>query len=306
MKNTESRLSCEDCEVIPAELWCDSCGIGLCRECDLLCHDPRGFACSHRRILLVGLSARKNHALSGSSESKNVSLITEAGVEVGNKDLSNSAASSPSTNRRKKKKKHVKGIVQICGQWQEAGLEHLAQPALDSTRPVVYENATSPSSSNSSLPREGTVARYSGTELEDLSTSDDSSLSSSPKAFELARSTSLPVRDSRHSQVTAAYVLGFTYSPPFILQPSFKLKSAFKGSHEVQGLGPRPELHVHWAPGVQEPLSSLISHTVGHKRQSFRRTDQKHRHKGKYAYAHSSGRGEKSGKRKPKKASDPR
>lgn len=64
---------------------------------------------------------------------------------------------------------------------------------------------------------------------------------------------------------------------------STKLKSALRGGFEKLGLGPRPRLHVTWAPDVYEPACTSASHTVSHNHRRYhsKKTDHKHRHKGK-------------------------
>ncbi|KAG0614519.1 hypothetical protein M758_6G183600 [Ceratodon purpureus] len=43
-------------------------------------------------------------------------------------------------------------------------------------------------------------------------------------------------------------------------------RSALRGGYEEAGLGSRPKLNVTWHPDVKEPICSIASHTVGHKR----------------------------------------
>lgn len=44
------------------------------------------------------------------------------------------------------------------------------------------------------------------------------------------------------------------------------LRSALRGGSAKAGLGSRSKQHVTWHPDVKEPVCSLVSHTVGHKR----------------------------------------
>lgn len=71
---------------------------------------------------------------------------------------------------------------------------------------------------------------------------------------------------------------------------SLPLKSALRGGYEELGIGPRPKLHVKWAPTVWDPPCSTISHTVNKggskdpkhgKKGSHKRQDKKKHHKTK-------------------------
>lgn len=66
-------------------------------------------------------------------------------------------------------------------------------------------------------------------------------------------------------------------SPELMRCCSLAPKSALRGGHEELGMGPRPKLHVKWAPSVWEPPCSSISHTVTHNRS--RKKHSKHRQK---------------------------
>lgn len=67
--------------------------------------------------------------------------------------------------------------------------------------------------------------------------------------------------------------------------PSFKIVPAIRGGHEQNGMGPRPKLGVKWAPNVQEPPCSSVSHTVRtyHHHQS-KKKDHKHKQKAKLGH----------------------
>lgn len=67
--------------------------------------------------------------------------------------------------------------------------------------------------------------------------------------------------------------------------PSFKIVPAIRGGHEQNGMGPRPKLGVKWAPDVQEPPCSSVSHTVRtyHRHQS-KKKDHKHKPKAKLGH----------------------
>eukprot|EP00250_Pteridium_aquilinum_P000919 c11102_g1_i1 orf=585-1583(+) len=76
---------------------------------------------------------------------------------------------------------------------------------------------------------------------------------------------------------------GMSSSPvkkiPMLTQAaSLPLKSALRGSFEELGNGPRPKLHVKWAPSVWEPPCSTISHTLV---KNHSKKDTKHGYKGK-------------------------
>jgi hypothetical protein len=75
-----------------------------------------------------------------------------------------------------------------------------------------------------------------------------------------------------------------------------KQKSALRGGYEQLGFGPRPKLHVKWAPSVWEPPSSIVSHTVNDNKPKkvYSKRSLKHGHKGKASYEH-----KKKEKRKP-------
>eukprot|EP01018_Ginkgo_biloba_P034601 Gb_21764 [translate_table: standard] len=78
------------------------------------------------------------------------------------------------------------------------------------------------------------------------------------------------------------------------LPSSFKLIPAMRGGHELNGLGPRPKLCVKWAPDVQEPPWSSVSHTVrSHHHHQSKKKDHKHKHKGKLAHASGSDKNDK-------------
>lgn len=64
---------------------------------------------------------------------------------------------------------------------------------------------------------------------------------------------------------------------------SVKFKSALRGGYEKLGLGPRPKLHVTWAPDVYDPPSTSASHTSSQNRRRHHhpKNDHKVRHKGK-------------------------
>eukprot|EP00249_Psilotum_nudum_P015352 c25283_g1_i1 orf=595-1461(-) len=66
-------------------------------------------------------------------------------------------------------------------------------------------------------------------------------------------------------------------------------KSALRGKCEELGLGPRPKLHVKWAPDVHDPVSTSVSHTVSRNLywQYVKRNDHKHHHKGKSSHGDS-------------------
>lgn len=90
------------------------------------------------------------------------------------------------------------------------------------------------------------------------------------------------------------------------VQSSMKLpRSALRGGSEKAGLGSRPKQHVTWHPDVKEPICTLVSHTVGHKRAPAflsRRSHQKQlRQKGK-ASSKSQARGKKQESNKYKKS----
>lgn len=70
------------------------------------------------------------------------------------------------------------------------------------------------------------------------------------------------------------------YTRTISFPPSFKIVPAIRGGHEQNGLGPRPKLGVKWAPDVQEPPCSSVSHTVRacHRHQS-KKKDHKHKQK---------------------------
>lgn len=78
------------------------------------------------------------------------------------------------------------------------------------------------------------------------------------------------------------------------LPSSFKIISAMRGGQERNGLGPRPKLSVKWAPDVQEPQISSVSHTVkNHRWHQSRKKDRKHKHKGKSSHASGSNKNDK-------------
>jgi len=83
---------------------------------------------------------------------------------------------------------------------------------------------------------------------------------------------------------------------------SLKLpRSALRGGHEKAGLGLRPVHHVTWHPDVKEPICSLVSHTVGHKRAPAflsRRSQQKHLRQKSKASSKSQARAKKQDKHK--------
>ena len=84
------------------------------------------------------------------------------------------------------------------------------------------------------------------------------------------------------------------YARSSSLPSSFKLISAMRGGHEQNGLGPRPKLSVKWAPDVQEPRLSSISHTVrSHRRHQSKKKDHKHKHKGKSSHASGANKNDK-------------
>ncbi|XP_024368820.1 uncharacterized protein [Physcomitrium patens] len=76
------------------------------------------------------------------------------------------------------------------------------------------------------------------------------------------------------------------------------LRSALRGGYEEAGLGSRPKLHVTWHPDVTDPICSIVSHTVGHKRvPAFlsRRSQQKQMRQKSKASSKSQARGRKQG-----------
>lgn len=78
------------------------------------------------------------------------------------------------------------------------------------------------------------------------------------------------------------------------LPSSFKIISAMRGGQEQNGLGPRPKLSVKWAPDVQEPQISSVSHTVKNNRwHQSKKKDRKHKHKGKSSHASGSNKNDK-------------
>lgn len=84
------------------------------------------------------------------------------------------------------------------------------------------------------------------------------------------------------------------YSRTISLPSSFKIKSAMRGGQEQNGLGPRPKLSVKWAPDVQEPQISSVSHTVkNHRWHQSKKKDRKHRHKGKSSHTSGSNKNDK-------------
>lgn len=88
--------------------------------------------------------------------------------------------------------------------------------------------------------------------------------------------------------------LNYCISVCSTLQSSFKIKSAMRGGQEQNGLGPRPKLSVKWAPDVQEPQISSVSHTVkNHRWHQSKKKDRKHRHKGKSSHTSGSNKNDK-------------
>lgn len=91
----------------------------------------------------------------------------------------------------------------------------------------------------------------------------------------------------------------FLYLNCLVLQSSLKLlRSALRGGYEEAGLGSRPKLHVTWHPDVTDPICSIVSHTVGHKRvPAFlsRRSQQKQMRQKSKASSKSQARGRKQG-----------
>lgn len=84
------------------------------------------------------------------------------------------------------------------------------------------------------------------------------------------------------------------YGRTFSLPSSVQLLSAMRGGQERSGLGPRPKLSVKWAPDVQEPQQSSVSHTVKNSRQFHsKRKDKKHKHKGKSSHTSESSKNSK-------------
>lgn len=80
----------------------------------------------------------------------------------------------------------------------------------------------------------------------------------------------------------------------FSLPSSLQLMSAMRGGQERSGLGPRPKLSVKWAPDVQEPQQSSVSHTVKNSRQLHsKRKDKKHKHRGKSSHTSESSKNSK-------------
>lgn len=84
------------------------------------------------------------------------------------------------------------------------------------------------------------------------------------------------------------------YGRTFSLPSSVQLMSALRGGQERSGLGPRPKLSVKWAPDVQEPQQSSVSHTVKNSRQYHsKRKDKKHKHRGKSSHTSESSKSSK-------------
>jgi len=116
------------------------------------------------------------------------------------------------------------------------------------------------------------------------------SLSSTDKSNEKAEKTENVIVGGEQPFESKNTVYGRTSSLP----SSFKIISAMRGGQEQNGLGPRPKLSLKWAPDVQEPQISSVSHTVkNHRWHQSKKKDRKHKHKGKSSHTSGSNKNDK-------------
>ncbi|KAH9326067.1 hypothetical protein KI387_006245, partial [Taxus chinensis] len=113
------------------------------------------------------------------------------------------------------------------------------------------------------------------------------SMSSPHMSNENSRKAENEIADGKQPPVQKNSLYGRTFSLP----SSVQLISAIRGGQERSGLGPRPKVSVKWAPDVQEPQLSSVSHTVKCPRLFHsKRKDKKYKNRGKSSHTSESSR----------------
>lgn len=97
------------------------------------------------------------------------------------------------------------------------------------------------------------------------------------------------------------------FIPSFLIQCSFKLVSAMKGSREAEGgMTPKTKMNVSWAPDVYDPPVTSVSHSVkSYNQRSYfnnKKKDRQHKHKNRKGKGTRDGNNEK---KRQQRQSDP-